>query len=237
MRPYVDQLVNKCHNYGLDFAAASPTNKSLELYSELVELHRQLILTEHNWAITHSLYERVVEDAIAFDDVQNARAAHSGWYFASFICHSSRVNFPSVLFSFGNRETLTFLIHREVYWSVRARRTWPGHVLVDKLEYLWHVIAREPLYRLLAVAFAILSIITVWSEITWFSENPVLSVRLRLRFSCLVNACVANLTLALFVGMGEVDWHQGPVGGSTSDFDFLCGGIHHLLLLYESLSA
>lgn len=79
LRPYVDELVNKCHRYGLDFAAASPSHKSLELYSELVALHRELILTEHNWTIAHALYETVVDDAIAFDDVQNARAARSGW--------------------------------------------------------------------------------------------------------------------------------------------------------------
>lgn len=124
LRPYVDILVNKCHAYGLDYAAAAPGSKSLTLYSQLVELHRcvhttythththttacsaveptaphayasplcsELILTEHNWAITRSLYETVVDEAIAYDDVQNARAAHSGWYTRTLTHHTRSV--------------------------------------------------------------------------------------------------------------------------------------------------
>lgn len=80
LRPYADALVNKCRSYDLDYAAVAAGGVALTHYSELVEAHRQLIWTEHSWAISRALYDATVDDAIAFDDVQNARAARSGWY-------------------------------------------------------------------------------------------------------------------------------------------------------------
>jgi hypothetical protein len=83
---------------------------------------------------------------------------------------------------------------------VRARRAWPGHALYDRIEYLWHALCREPLYRVLAVALALLSVVTVWSEITFFADNPVLSVRTPLA------ALIAKLgTYTRVAGLGPVN--------------------------------
>lgn len=54
LRPYVDILVNKCHAYGLDYAAAAPGSTSLALYSQLVELHRCALTRTYTHAHTHT---------------------------------------------------------------------------------------------------------------------------------------------------------------------------------------
>lgn len=47
---------------------------------------------------------------------------------------------------------------------------------MNRAEYVYHVRAREPLFVALACALALLSVVTVWSEVTFFAQRPVLSV-------------------------------------------------------------
>lgn len=55
---------------------------------------------------------------------------------------------------------------------------WPGlyRVLVSSSEWYWKCLLKQWFYRVVAVVLALFSVAVVWSECTFFSTHPVLSL-------------------------------------------------------------
>jgi hypothetical protein len=49
-------------------------------------------------------------------------------------------------------------------------------VCTPSVEYLWYCRLQRPLYKLAALSMAALSIVVIWSECTFFSVHPTLSL-------------------------------------------------------------
>jgi len=82
-----------------------------------------------------------------------------------------------------------------IRWSFDPQRTHKLAGLLNAIEFYWRVYVEPWAMKLLFLSCAVMSVILVWSEVTFFSLKPVLSI-----FALLVNIDrISDLTLQIIV--------------------------------------
>ncbi|XP_053651457.1 LMBR1 domain-containing protein 2 homolog isoform X3 [Cherax quadricarinatus] len=74
------------------------------------------------------------------------------------------------------------------------------YIYTPTIEWLWRCRVRGYLLRALAVCFALVSVVVVWSELTFFSTNPTISL-----FAVFVNLAKTNYDYFTIEIMGHMD--------------------------------
>lgn len=131
---------------GRGIATETPTEKSL------VRLHGRVIRAIQTYHRTQAQWEMVIDRALGLEDeVRNITSNHRT--FISVQPHSM----PSASFGIDTEVVLTWICSPTVEWY-------------------WRCLVRPNLLRSISVALVVLSIMVVWSEVTFFNRSPVLSL-------------------------------------------------------------
>ncbi|XP_071952878.1 G-protein coupled receptor-associated protein LMBRD2B-like [Antedon mediterranea] len=77
---------------------------------------------------------------------------------------------------------------REFHHSLQPQYTgWATHICTPKVEWYWKIVVEPVCLKVLAVVLVIFSFMVIWSEVTFFSKDPVLSL-----FAVFINIAKQN---------------------------------------------
>ncbi|KAM8865199.1 G-protein coupled receptor-associated protein LMBRD2B-like isoform 1-T2 [Synchiropus picturatus] len=151
LRKYVDTILTKCPSEYLeemrrDVEPSSGDPDVLATKAGLVKMHEKVITAVQRHRQTLVQWSILVHQAFHLEDVAKSQSSPTRFFVQS----SSS--------------------------SQQQRGCFRSSIYTPKVEWYWECVFRQYFYRGLAVLLCLLSAAVVWSECTFFSTNPVLSL-------------------------------------------------------------
>jgi len=200
-RPYVDQVIAECIPYGYDRFRVGEGDADVSSYDQIVRLRHKVRASIRQKLCTEVIYKMHVKKCLELEDVLACRDAAAnasnhriGVEMANL---GSDISADPVAMDYRHVQGTGGHAPRRIPWCTRPRRLYPGARLIDSLEYYWKVYLQEMCYKGLAILCALLSILTMWSELTFWTvkiNGPDMSI-----FSLLLDLNSKNVLAQLVI--------------------------------------